>query len=283
MDPSGPVGVGRVEPGSRRTFDGVSIWKWTCEKHLRKEIGRRLGNGSLNADDIIRGAQVLFRPGSKPEVRLDGEIRGRQVMEERSVRRSSEEEIVADRPGSNVMGFEPLQEEAGVGHITALVVASEIHVTFQGAADTEPITHELDGAAHYIAAAERLLGDPTVPDDPLYEAFADNAHTAAEMVARAELQRFPDHRPFKRHGHVSARYHEWAKLGNTEMHFPRLLDSTFDWQHTAKYDRSEFSLAPAEAATCMKTLRAMHQHASRRPREATSFPAGDRFDLIPKS
>jgi hypothetical protein len=140
----------------------------------------------------------------------------------------------------------------------------------------------LDGVVHYVAAAERQLGDPTVPDVPLYEAFADNAHTAAEMVARAELRRLPDDVPFKKHNYVRARYHEWAKLGNTEMVFPKLLDSTADWQRRAKYDRSTFSLTPAEAADCMRTLNDMHRHARRRPREAISFPAQDRFDLIPR-
>lgn len=277
MDTSGPAGTDGIGPHSPRTFDGVSIWTWVSEKHLRDDIAERLWAGRLNRDDLIRGAQVLFRPGLKPVVRLNREVRGRQVVEGRSVPPPS-----GDSSGSNIFGFELPQEEAGSGHITAFIVASEIHITFHGAADTDSITHELDGAAHYIAAAERLLGDPTLPDEPLYEAFADAAHTAAEMVARAELRRLPDHLPFRKHGQVSSRYHEWAKLGNTEMHFPRLLDSTFDWQRRAKYDRSRFSLTPTEAAACIKTLHAMHQHASRRPREATTLPAQHRFDLIPK-
>lgn len=277
MDTSGPAGTDGIGPHFPRTFDGVSIWTWVSEKHLRDDIAERLWAGRLNRDDLIRGAQVLFRPGLKPVVRLNREVRGRQVVEGRSVPPPS-----GDSSGSNIFGFELPQEEAGSGHITAFIVASEIHITFHGAADTDSITHELDGAAHYIAAAERLLGDPTLPDEPLYEAFADAAHTAAEMVARAELRRLPDHLPFRKHGQVSSRYHEWAKLGNTEMHFPRLLDSTFDWQRRAKYDRSRFSLTPTEAAACIKTLHAMHQHASRRPREATTLPAQHRFDLIPK-
>ena len=275
------MGIGGTGPQHPRTFDGVSIWTWACEKHVRDHVAERLGAGRMNRDDPIQGAQVLFRPGLEPEVRLTGEMRGRQVMEGRSASRSSEEETARDPAGSNVIGFELPEEEAEAGHITALVIASEIHITFQGAADTDAITHELHGAAHYIAAAERLLGDPTVPDDPLYEAFADNAHTAAEMVARAELRRLPDHLAFKKHGQVSSRYNEWAKLGNTEMHFPKLLDSTFDWQRRAKYDRSKFSLTSAEAAACIKTLHAMHQHASRRPQEVTSFFAKDRFDFMP--
>lgn len=278
---SGPAGVSGTGPGPRRTFDGISIWDWVREKHVRDHVGERLRAGRLDRDDPIRAVQVLFRPGLRPEVRLDWELRGRQVVEGRSASPSSEDGTAADQAVSNVVGFEPAREEAGSGHVTALVVASEIHITFQGAAHTDPITRELEGAAHYIVAAERLLGDPTVPDDPLYEAFADNAHTAAEMVARAELRRLPDDVHFKKHSYVSARYHEWAKLGNTEMVFPKLLDSTFDWQRRAKYDRSTFSLTSAEAADCMGTLHAMHRHASRRPREATSFPAEDRFDLIP--
>jgi hypothetical protein len=275
VDTSGPAGTEGIGLHSPRSFDGVSIWTWVSEKYLRDDIAERLREGRLDRDDPLWGAQVLFRPGLKPVVRLNREVRGHQVVEGRSVPPTS-----GDSPGSNVFGFELPQEEAGSGHITAFIVASEIHITFHGA-DTDSITHEMDGATHYIAAAERLLGDPTVPDDPLYEAFADNAHTAAEMVARAELRRLPDHLPFRKHGQVSSRYHEWAKLENTEMHFPKVLDSTFDWQRRAKYDRSEFSLTPAEAMTCMKALHAMYHHASQRPREATSFPAQDRFDLIP--
>ncbi len=282
MDTSRPAGIGGIGSRPRRTFDGISIWMWAREKHLRGEIAERLAVGRLGRDDQIRAAQVLFRPGKRPEVRLNGEISGRQVVEGRSAPRSSEDETTEVPAGSDVVGFEAAGDEAEAGHITALVVASEIHLTFLGAADTDPIIGELDGAAHYITAAERLLGDPSLPDEPLYEAFADAAHTAAEKIARGELRRLPDDRPFKKHGQVSARYHEWARLGNTEMHFPKLLDSTFDRQRMAKYERSEFSLTPAQAAGCMETLHAMHRHASWRPREAISFPAQDRSDLFPK-
>jgi hypothetical protein len=273
---SGATSIGGLGSRPSRAFDGVSTWTWVREKHLRGYIGGR--GGGLDQENPIQGAQVLFRLGQKPEVRLNRDIRGRRVKEGRSVRRSSDDETATGPAESNVIGLELPQDEAGTGHITALIVASEIHITFQGAAETEPITRELAGSAHYIAAAKRLLGDPSLPDDPLYEAFADAAHTAAEMIARAELGRLPDHLPFRKHSQVSSRYHEWAKLGNTELLFPKLLDATFDWQRRAKYDRSNFSLTPAEAAACIEMLDDMHKHASRRPREATSFPVTNWLD-----
>jgi hypothetical protein len=78
---SGPARIGGTEAGPRRTFDGISIWTWAREKHLRGEIAGRLATGRLERADRIRAAQVIFRPGLRPEVRLNGEISGRQVVE----------------------------------------------------------------------------------------------------------------------------------------------------------------------------------------------------------
>jgi hypothetical protein len=281
VDPSEPSAADNFDSGD--PSDGTAIWTWTCERHLRGEIADRLKDGTLDRDGVIRRIQVVFRPGSQPSVRLDGEVRGWEVVEGRLPGPLLGDTSADESTDQNVAAFELPAAEAGLGHVTAVLAASDIRITFQGAADTSPIAHELEGAAHYVTAAERLFSpdDPTLPDEPLFEAFADLAHTAAEKLARGELLRLPDDRDFKRHKAVRSRYHEWAKLGLTASRFPELLDAAAVWQRNAKYDRSNFSLTAAEARDCIETLRAMREHAVRRPRRLISLGTEHWMHLMP--
>jgi hypothetical protein len=78
---------------------------------------------------------------------------------------------------------------------------------------------------------------------------------------------------------VRSRYHLWAKLGNTNPLFATLLSSLAEWQKSAKYERSKFSLTVAMAADCMETIAEMRRHAERRPRRLLSIASGDYVDL----
>lgn len=262
----GDDSISRNQPPS----DGAAVWGWVYENYLMPAVIERFEAGKLEGHTEIRRVQVVFRLGSKPLIRLDGEVRGREVIEPRPALGPTQ-----DPDGfreQNVASVELSADESALGHVTAILTGASPGITVRGVADTDSITHELDGATRYIRAAVRLLGDPKLPDDPLYDAFADAAHTAAEMLARAELYRLPDHRPLNSHRTVRARYHLWAKAGHSELRFPRLLDSTAHWQRDAKYDRAKFSLTPAQAADCIQALREMQRHAEHRPRRTLSLP-----------
>ena len=139
------------------------------------------------------------------------------------------------------------------------------------------IESELEGAAEFIDSAKRAL------EGSALGSFADAAHTATEMLARAELLRLPDPRlnSARTHDTVRSRYHLWARLGNTDPRFAALLSSLAEWQRSAKYERSKFSLTVAKAADCMETIAEMQCHAERRPKRRLAI-AGRRIRRPPR-
>lgn len=255
--------------------DGVEMWKWVCESYFEPEIGRRLDAGKLSAGTVIDRAQVIFGFNDRPEVRFGGEVQGQRVVQGRLEMEGARHDQGAEEEIGNTSSFELPPEEPDSGHVTALITASGLDLVILGVAAGELIESELEGAAEFIDSAKRAL------EGSALGSFADAAHTAAEMLARAELLRLPDPRlnSARTHDAVRSRYHLWAKLGNTNPRFAALLSSLAEWQKSAKYERSKFSLTVATAADCMETIAEMRRHAERRPKRSLSISSGEYVDL----
>jgi hypothetical protein len=258
--------------------DGVEMWRWVCETYFEPEIDRRLDARKLSRDAVIDRAQVVFTFDGAPEVRIGGEVQGQEVVRSQlEVRKARDIEEAEDATG-DTSSFELPPEEPDAGHVTAFLTPTGLDLVIHGAGDGESIESELEGADEYIDSAERIL------EGPVLGPFADAAHTATEMLARAELLRLPDPRlnSARTHDAVRSRYHLWAKLGNTNLRFAALLSSLAEWQRSAKYERSKFSLTAAKAADCMKTIAEMRCHAEHRPKRTLSVAPGQYVKLVAK-
>lgn len=271
-----PMSKRRAETSAEKSLpDGAEMWKWIRETYFEPEIGRRMDARKLSAGAVIDRAQVVFRFSDPPEVRFDREVQGQRVVQGRLEMRGARDDQEAEEEIGDIFSFEFPPEEPDSGHVTASITASGLDLVILGAADGELIESELEGAAEFIDSAKRAL------EGSALGSFADAAHTATEMLARAELLRLPDPRlnSARTHDTVRSRYHLWAKLGNTDPRFAALLSSLAEWQRSAKYERSKFSLTVAKAADCMETIAEMQCHAERRSKRRLAIAAGEYVDL----
>lgn len=225
-------------------------------RFILPEHQRRVVEGAWPEGESIVRFQVIFPEDCPPEIRLNNEVQGTvRAVAARKIE-AGQDVMIDDLAG--VVDYEPMPEEADIPHVTAFMHRDGWGVTFSFA-QGHPSRHGwLELGREFVATArEALAGDRLGP-------FFENAFAAAETLAKAELL---SSRPTvelvlnsKRHTAVSTNYHLWARLGNTEARFAKLLSRLTDLRGSARYLEARFDLQQAEAEEALAALAAMEQH-----------------------
>jgi uncharacterized protein (UPF0332 family) len=121
-------------------------------------------------------------------------------------------------------------------------------------------------APEFLFAAEAALNAGYL------NAFAENAYTAAELLAKAELivSLDTDLATAKTHKRVLSSYNQQLKLANTSQDAARVLNRLASLRTTSRYGHRQPSLTEPEAREMLVVLHAFLERVeSRRPRRAS--------------
>jgi hypothetical protein len=161
--------------------------------------------------------------------------------------------------------------ERDLGHITAFLLHDGTWTVAWGARGGHPRRHDFFGlSAEFLRAAEHALSEGHLG------AFTDNAFSAAELMAKAELLASGPTVDMvlgvRDHGTLASTYKRWADLGNSDRRFPKLLARLKKLRPAARYLDSPPALARADAAALLEQLRQMADFVGRRVRDRDALP-----------
>jgi hypothetical protein len=248
----------RPEPDWEAVGNRLSKEMW--EGYVGPDLQRRQDAGEWPEAEPLYRWQVLLH-GETSEVRINREVRGCIAVRPRAgmIVEAGQELMVYDV--DVISEYIPLPEDADVPHVTAFLHARGWSLAFEFCR-RHPLRYEhMRVAREFLNAARHAL------DQAHLHAFADNAFSTAELLAKTELLSCAPTVELalnaRRHGSVAAAYNVWARLGNTDSRFARLLNGLQKLRDPARYLVGELTLAAPEAEERMTELDAMHEHVAR--------------------
>lgn len=241
---------------------GDELWRWFREVHLGPELKRRIEAGTIQVGDPLFRAQVLFRMSQEqPEVRINHEVVGTaQISAHGPIDKG---DAVTQRQIKEITGFLLPEEDADAAHLTWLVGAKGGKLFFDGTYNTLVIDQHIAAADEFLVLARLALKGKAL------RGFIENAFSAAELLAKAELLPLPERRVLegRKHTQIRSLYNQWAQLGNTEIRFAALLNRLGDIRRAARYLKEELDLGPAAPEELLADLEDLREHVeTTRPR-----------------
>lgn len=257
---------GSSPAGDRLFFDLDALY-------LQPELERRVAGGLWQADtEIYRFQAVLHHKGV--EVRVNEQVTGGATI--KVTRAVKAGEAVYLRDFGDIAGYELPDHERDLGHITAFLLHDGSWTVAWGARGGHPRRHDFFNLSEeFLHAAERALAAGHLG------AFADNAFSAAELMAKAELLACGPTVDLvlgvRDHGTLASTYKRWADLGNTDRRFPKLLARLKKFRPSARYLDSTLSLTEGDAAAVLHQLGEMAAFVGRRVKDRDALP--DEFSV----
>ncbi|MGZ8707478.1 MAG: hypothetical protein ACXW0R_08840 [Gaiellaceae bacterium] len=249
---------------------GQPLFDDMVERYVRPELERQRADGTAAPDELVFRFQVLFPEGGEPEVRLNHDVGGTVMATATRPVAAGEEVTIEDFSG--ISEYTPRAEDADVPHVSAFAHRDGWSLVYQfGRGGHSNRFAELERGAEFLATAEDALSEGRLGP------FVDNAFSACELLAKAELL---SSRPTvdlvlgkRSHGAVAQPYQAWAKLGNTEQRFAKLLKRLAGLRPAGRYGQSELRLNDPEEILAM--LKEMLEHVRSRVRDGSGTGAPD--------
>lgn len=160
---------------------------------------------------------------------------------------------------SGVSEYTPRPQDVGVPHVTAFQHRDGWSVAFEFGRGGHPNRSEfLPLGLDYLETAREALREGR------FGPFLDNAFSACELLAKAELL---SNRPtvelvLNSHSHaaVARPFNAWAKLGNTDARFAKLLGQLAELRPSARYLQRDLGVSQTRAAEILGLLDEMSEH-----------------------
>ena len=228
---------------------GQTLLADLLERFVQPEVKRRLDTDELAVGTPIYRFQVLVPTDAQHAVRLNEEVGGSVDIEAVEGEEINSGDTVFSDQVAAVTRYEPRPEDADVPHVTAFAHKGGWTVAFDLGGGHATRHAFLERAREFLATTR----DQAVAGR--IHAFFENAFGACELLAKAELL---SSRPTvdvvlgsSTHPAVARPYHAWAKLGNTEVRFARLLSRLTKLRSAARYPDRDL---PADAPPLEETL-----------------------------
>jgi hypothetical protein len=157
-----------------------------------------------------------------------------------------------------VTGYESRPEDAGVPHLTAFAHSGGWSLVFEFGGGHPSRTDFLERAREFLATAQGAAQAGRLGP------FVDNAFSACELLAKAELLSSQPSVELVldsgKHDAIARPYHAWAKLGNTDARFPRLLSRLLELRGPGRYLDRDLTLDADAIREILALLEAMEAH-----------------------
>jgi HEPN domain-containing protein len=157
----------------------------------------------------------------------------------------------------DIDGIELTDIDPDAAHVTLVRRPNGWLISFDFRYNAATAKQTLTAAREFLVAAELSL------EDGRTRAFADELHSATELMAKALLMLVPDEKYLTSNNHkfFAARFNSWGKLGNVPRPFVKLLNDIRALRPPARYLQGSFDLAPDRADEMLKVARDMMAHA----------------------
>ena len=215
------------------------------DAYIAPEIRRRQMAGELGSSFRLDKAQVVFYPDDRPfVVRLNSEVKDHFDL--------------WNEPADGVQSDEDDPDSAHV----MLILHPAYRLFALDFIYNKPMVRR-----HTARAGEFLLIAEHAAAQGVLGAFVENAFSAAELLAKAQLLRLgrdPGFREKTNHKAIKTRFDQYARFGGVEPQFAAALNRLQRLRGAARYLEGDLELTPDEAQELLKTLRAMQEAAERR-------------------
>lgn len=213
--------------------------------YIAPEIRRRQEAGELGSLFRLDAAQVVFYPDDRPYIiRLNSEVKDRTGLWSDA----------ADTA-------QPDKDDPDSAHVTLIMRPAFRILALDFIYNKSLVRKHTSGAAEFLLAAEHAAAQGAL------KAFVDNAFSAAELLAKAQLLRLgrdPGFREKTNHKAIVVRFNQYARFGGVEPDHAAALNRLKELRSAARYLEGDLKLTPDEAQELLKTIRAMQEAAERR-------------------
>lgn len=249
---------------------GDTLFSQALTQYVQPEVSKRLAAGEMKVGDPIY-AFLIVLDGKPPSVLLNGQIPG--MFKVKATRAMEAGEEVSRDDFTDLQEYLPTDEIRAGQYVVALHSRDGWGITF----DLNKI--HPDARKHFDVGVEFFETAKSSLAEGRERAFAENAHSAAELFARAELlcsvitaERVA---PAKSHGQIKSTYNAWGNLGNTDPRYARVLNLLGDERNNARYLRGNKSLVGSKAEEVLAVLDEMRTHVDSILRDG--HPPGKQF------
>jgi hypothetical protein len=236
---------------------GGEMFSWVRTLYVDPEIQSRQERGLWPEGTGLYRFQVQFPEAESPKVRLNDEVKG--ILEVKAAGPVEEGQLVTEDDFSEITDYKPLDEDAGIPHVTGFAHRDSWFLGYQ-LAHRHPARHEhLAAGREFLAAAHTALaeGHPRV--------VLDAANSAAELFVKAELLScgpvIEMAEKARSHDGLSMVYNLWGRLGNTDARFVDALNRLRRFRSDARYLKGELQVEVSEMEGLLATLGALELHA----------------------
>lgn len=231
--------------------DGSILLARLWSEHVVPELARR--GVTTPAEEYVTQVQVLRGIDGTVTVRLNEEAKiGMYFRYEGPPIQRNDFVYAPERIGS-VEAVELTDDDPLAAHEVAIRGATGWWVSFDFRYYRKKITDCVRTAGEFAYAARASLEANSL------RAFAENLFVAAEQLAWAQMLVVarPEILRSRSHKHIVSRFHQWAKMGNADPAFAKLLDRFAKLRNPARYRAEEFRLAEADARNAMEHVEAI--------------------------
>ena len=256
---------------------GQALFEDVWHRFVEPEVARRREAGREDERALVVYAlQVLLHPAREPEVRINDQVRG--TMQGVAARELEAGEDVTIDDLLTLTGFTLALEDAEIPYVAAFAHREGWSLSFDFSRRHERRFEYLDRGREYSATAREVL-----KADRLGVAL-DNAYSAVELLAKAELlscgPTIGDVLASRSHGGVATPYSLWARLGNTDQRFVRLLYRLQNLRSAGRYLHRDLSLASGEPEDLFALLAEMEEHVAAAVAGGAPGSEGHWFNVI---
>jgi hypothetical protein len=262
--------------GEAAIASAQTLFQSMVAAHVEPEIIRREQAGEWQGGAFVYRFQVQFFDDGNIQTRLNEEVKGILTVKAAGPIEAGQEITTDDF--TEIRDYRLPDEYAHHPHVTAFAHNSEWFLSFQ-LGGRDPRRHEfLAVGREFLAAARDALGAGRL------RAFLDNAHSAVELFAKAELLSCAPTIEVAQnsgtHGTLSAAYNVWSgRLGNSDQRFAKTLNRLAILRPSARYLKSALSWDVAEATELLSVLEDMECHVAHLA-EAPMHELPNRFTVL---
>ena len=243
------------------TQENINI-KEVSEIWIKPEIKRRKENGQLNESFILHKAQIVFYPDGKRKIRLNDEVKAKLKVKLNSdvVKNVGDMVFIDELDGISEIKLSDT-DDPDCAHITIIEMNNNWYLSFDATYNKKFSKKHISTARQFYETAKFALGNKYM------SAFVDNLYSATELLAKSMLLNDIASKEFREkasHKSINQKFNLYAKLGNIEPKYAKLLNELSELRKQARYLKGEKTVSAEEANKYLEMVKEMIGLASER-------------------
>jgi len=231
---------------------GQNFFEQVIKIWILPEIHRRQDAGELEGPLELCRAQVLFRPGKSPEVRVNEEvITGEVRLGLKQAMSFKQGDIVYMKDVAGIKEVKLAEEEEDFGHITLIAIGDKWHIYFDTRYNKRIGKEHLDTANQFVECAEFAL------ERRYLAPYFDLLYSATELAAKAMMLSNirPEMQPKEKHGEVKKGFRQLAEIGLLEREYFDTYSQLLRLRNSYRYLHQDFHVDQEEKESYLQVVK----------------------------